>query len=156
MNSSLRKRMAQSRLPRTNAPRWSSAYLNLFKPASMIPVKLRRVTKVKNFRYVLNQRLNKIHRLILGFGGGTFLIMTSVTFSLLLCELAAGRDNESSGTLERGVIPSCTGETGESCELKLEDPFGLKYTKGNGSISWFMPFSASSTERSLGVRPPIT
>jgi hypothetical protein len=79
----------------------------------MIPVRLRRVTRVKNFRYVLNHRSNRIHLLIIGFTGLGILTAISEILTSLLIGLAAGLDNESSGTLERGVMPSWIGETAE-------------------------------------------
>jgi hypothetical protein len=125
----------------------------------MIPVRLRRVTRVKNFRYVLNHRSNRIHLLIIGFTGLGILTAISEILTSLLIGLAAGLDNESSGTLERGVMPSWIGETAERWGSKPFGPFWPKYTNGDGTINSamlsFMPFSASSILLSLGLRPPI-
>jgi hypothetical protein len=61
--------MAMSKLPSTNAPRWSSAYGNRLHAARTMPVRLRKVTKVKNLRYALNQSWKRIHLLALGLSG---------------------------------------------------------------------------------------
>lgn len=79
----------------------------------MIPVKFSKTTNVKNLRYVLNQSSAIIHRLIFGFGGAGFLTVVSSTLALAaFC--VVGHDSDSSGTLDSGVIPSWTGEAGES------------------------------------------
>jgi hypothetical protein len=78
----------------------------------MIPAKFSKMIIVKNFRYVLNQRSKRIHRLIFDFDGADF-------FTVALSSLAsvafhpAGHDSDSSGTLENGDIPSWTGEVGD-------------------------------------------
>jgi len=72
----------------------------------MMPVKFSETTKVKNFRYVLNQRLKRIHRLIFGFGLAGFFAGSSGALNPL------GHDSDNSGTLVKGVIPSWMGERG--------------------------------------------
>lgn len=100
-NNSFRIKIAQSKLPSTKAPRWFSAYLNRPSEAMIIPAKLSKVTKVKNFRYVLNQSTKMIHRrfVVDSLGGAAF-----VGFS----PSGPGHDRDSTGTFADGVMPSCT------------------------------------------------
>jgi hypothetical protein len=82
-NNSLRIRIATRRLPRINAPVYLRGYVQILKIARVMPAKFRTITSKKNFlgalrrqldpelissstnRYVLNHRLNLIHRLAL-------------------------------------------------------------------------------------------
>lgn len=83
-----------------------------------IPTKLSAVTSVKNLRYVLNQSTNKIHRLIfsLGFAGGFSTIVVRHVASAF--GSPAGHDKVKIGTLEKGVIPSWTGDVGDEMVSK--------------------------------------
>ena len=64
--------------------------------------------------------------------------------------LAAGHDSERSGVLGFGVIPSCTGESGEGCALSRRAFSWPRYANGGGAVSSVvltcMPFSASSID----------
>lgn len=70
----------------------------------MMPAKFNNVTKMKNFRYVLNQRQKRIHLCLVGGTTGTGAWM--VWFS-------AGSGSDRTGTLEDGVMPSAMGEMGD-------------------------------------------
>jgi len=72
----------------------------------MIPDRLSKVTKVKNFRYVLNQSLKRIHRLIFGGGRAGFFGDGSGGGASTGAFHPAGHDSDSAGTLEKGVRPS--------------------------------------------------
>jgi hypothetical protein len=89
----------------------------------MIPTMLSRIMKVKNLRYVLNHRSARTHRGIFGFVGvGFFGTVVCSAVALidprLTAGLAAGHDRDRSGILGFGVIPSCTGESGDNCEFE--------------------------------------
>lgn len=79
----------------------------------IIPVKFSKTTNVKNLRYVLNQSSASIHRLVFGFDGAGFLTVVSSTLASVAFAVV-GMDRDSSGTLDSGVMPSWTGEAGES------------------------------------------
>lgn len=87
----------------------------------MIPVKLSKMMKVKNFRYVLNHKSASIHLGtfffgVAGFDGTVVLRAVALMDSRRTAGFVAGHDNDRSGLLEFGVIPSCTGESGERCD----------------------------------------
>lgn len=104
---------------------------------------------MNNFRYVLNQRLNRIHLLTFRFFGAGFL---GVVLSALasVARFPGGKDSDNSGTLEKGVMPSWTGEAGEMCVSTCVALLGPIYTNGGGAVNSsevsVRPFSASSRE----------
>lgn len=154
IHSSFLIRIAQRRLPSTKAPRCSSAYVKRPQADKMIPVRLSKVTNVKNFLYVLNQRSNKIHRLIFGFWcfspAGFFTVVSSSAASVGL--RPDGRDSDSSGTLVHGVMPWWMGEAGSNDVTMCIGLFCSMYTKPgavNSNVLSDMPFSASSSESTL-------
>ena len=111
--SSFRIMMAIRRFPSTSAPWWLSAYEKCPVAASIIPTMLSDTIKVKNFRYVLNQRPKSSHRLILAgtdLGFGT----TGSASAAKLALRSFGNTSDSSAVLGLGVRPSCTGELGDS------------------------------------------
>ena len=94
----------------------------------MMPTRLRSVTKVKNFLYVLNQRVNRIHLLtfLLGFvdpplpagGAGFFSLIGSEDSVGGSCLTPSGvartvLESDKTGTPDMGVIPSWMGDMGE-------------------------------------------
>ena len=103
----------------------------------MMPTAFITVTKMKNFRYVLNQRLKRIHRLGFGLGGaGFFATVVLRAAASVAPRQPVGHDSDSSGTLENGVVPSWTGEPGNRwVSMCISGFLGPEEENGGGPLT---------------------